>query len=132
MDKSMQPEALPLPPHARVLCLAPHADDELLGCGGTLALHRLQHDPVRVVVAFDGRLGLDAGEVAERRKREALRGGAILGLSDYVFLDHPEGHVPTDQELERGADELAREVARFVPDLVYVPWLGDAHRDHRS
>jgi LmbE family N-acetylglucosaminyl deacetylase len=127
-----RPSVLAAPPRGRALCLAPHPDDEILGCGGALALHRAQGDAVRVVIAFDGRLGLDAGLDPALRRAEALRGGAHLGLDDYVFLDHPEGHVPARAELERGARELRREIARFAPSVVYLPWRGDDHVDHRS
>jgi LmbE family N-acetylglucosaminyl deacetylase len=126
------PEALGAPPRGRVLCLAPHPDDEVIGCGGTLALHRVQGDEVRVVVAFDGRLGLDPGDDPALRCREARRAGAVLGLDDYVFLGHPEGHEPSTEELEAGARELAGLVGAWQPQLVYAPWLGEQHLDHRT
>jgi LmbE family N-acetylglucosaminyl deacetylase len=126
------PEALRAPPRARALCLAPHADDEVLGCGGTLALHRAQGDDVRVVIAFDGRLGLPHGAGPELRCAEAQRGGAILDLSDYVFLGYPEGHEPSSADLEQAAERLRAIVADFGPDVVYAPWVGEEHLDHSS
>jgi len=128
----MPPRAVLEPPRGRALCLAPHPDDELVGCGGALALHRARGDAVRVVVAFDGALGLAPGGDPCLRRDEALRGGAHLGLGDYVFLDHPEGHVPTRAQLERGAVRLRGELDRFLPDVVYLPWRDDDHVDHRS
>jgi LmbE family N-acetylglucosaminyl deacetylase len=114
------------------MCLAPHADDEVLGCGGTLALHRAQGDEVRVVVAFDGRLGLPHGRDPALRRAEALRGGALLDLCDYVFLGHPEGHEPSTAELEQAAAALRELVAAWGPELVYAPWIGEQHLDHRT
>jgi N-acetylglucosamine malate deacetylase 1 len=124
------PEALRAPPRGRALCFAPHADDEVLGCGGTLALHREQGDDVRVVIAFDGRLGLPAGADPELRCAEARRGGARLGLSDYVFLGYPEGHEPSTAELELAGERLRGLIAAFEPDVVYAPWIGEQHVDH--
>ena len=130
--RASPPEALRAPPRGRALCLAPHADDEVIGCGGTLALHRAQGDEVRVVIAFDGRLGLPAGADPELRCAEARRGGAILGLSDYVFLGYPEGHEPSTPELERAAERLRALVDAFEPEVVYAPWIGEQHLDHST
>jgi LmbE family N-acetylglucosaminyl deacetylase len=84
---------------------------------------------VRVVVAFDGAAG-DALHDPAARSREARAGGRRLGVRDYAFLDHPEGHRPGLEELARGAAELAREVRTFAPELVYAPWAGEHHLDH--
>jgi LmbE family N-acetylglucosaminyl deacetylase len=126
------PEALSAPPRGRALCLSPHPDDDVIGCGGTLALHRAQGDAVRVVVAFDGALGLAPGVDPSVRCAEALRAGQRLGVSDYVFLGHPEGHEPRTADLERGATELRGQVAAWAPEVVYVPWMGEQHLDHRT
>lgn len=125
------------PPPGRVLVFAPHPDDEVCGPGGTLALHAEQGDPVRVVVAFDGAAGDPAGrfadaDLARLRQAEARAGGALLGLASYAFLGHPEGHELAEAELALGARQLADEIERWRPDLVYAPWCGEAHVDHRS
>jgi LmbE family N-acetylglucosaminyl deacetylase len=124
------PAARARPPRGRVLALAPHADDEVLGCGGTLALHAEQGDSVRVVVAFDGDGGARGADEARARRTEARTGGRRLGVRDYVFLGHPEGHAPRADELERGAARLAQEIEAFRPDVVYAPWIGEHHVDH--
>ena len=118
-------------PRGRVLCFAPHPDDEVLGAGGTLCLHAAAGDPVTVAVAFDGRLGLASGADPAVRKREALAGGAHLGLREYEFLDYPEGHEPTAAELEQAVARLARVLRERSPEVVYAPWPGEEHRDHR-
>jgi len=126
------PEALAAPPHGRVLCLAPHADDDVIGCGGSLALHRAQGDAVRVVVAFDGALGLAPDADPALRVEEARRAGARLDVDDYVFLGHPEGHEPSSEELERGAAAVREQLVAWEPTLVYAPWIGEQHLDHRT
>ena len=130
--RSRPPEALAAPPRGRALCLAPHPDDEVLGCGGTLALHRAQGDAVRVVVAFDGRLGLAGSRDPALRCAEARRGGALLDLCDYVFLGYPEGHEPSTAELEQGAAALRELVRGWAADIVNAPWIGEQHPDHRT
>ena len=57
------PTLLAAPPRGSVLVLAPHADDESLGCGGAIVLHHRQGDRVKVVFATDGAAGDPLGHV---------------------------------------------------------------------
>jgi len=123
------------PPRGRVLLLAPHADDDVLGAGGTCALHAAEGDFVQVIVAYDGSAGdpgrrFERAELARRRRAEARAGGAHLGLTSYEFLDHPEGHLPGPAELLAGARDLAERVRALAIDTVYAPWVGEHHLDH--
>ena len=134
-ERAPLPETLERPPRGRVLALVPHADDDVIGCGGTCCLHVEQTDPVRVVVLYDGVEGdpdgrFDPAELRETRKREAVAGGAHLGIDDYRFLGYPEGHEPGPAELRAAAARLAEEVAAYRPDVVYAPWVGEHHLDH--
>ncbi|MCK6448673.1 MAG: PIG-L family deacetylase [Planctomycetes bacterium] len=121
-----------LPRASRVVVLAPHADDDVLGLGGALALHARRGADVRVLVAFDGRLGLAAGVDPEVRRDEARAAGRELGIAHYEFWDYPEGHEPTAPELAAAGERLARHFESTAPDLVYAPWPGEAHVDHRA
>jgi LmbE family N-acetylglucosaminyl deacetylase len=125
-ERAPLPTAFDAPPRGRVLALAPHADDEVIGCGGTLAMHRAQGDRVTVLIAFDGALGGDP----EVRRREALAAGARLGVRDYRFWNHPEGHEPDTASFSAAADELAWLLRDEPPDIVYAPWIGEHHVDH--
>lgn len=125
-------EVLRAPPRERVLVLAPHPDDEVLGCGGTILKHLAQGDPVHVVVAFDGRAGLPANAAEGTRRQEAAAAAQILGLLPYHFLDHPEGHVPSAAQFEAGVRQLVELFASVGPEIVYAPWPGEAHVDHRT
>lgn len=121
-----------LPRANRVVVLAPHADDDVLGLGGALALHARRGADVRVLVAFDGRLGLAAGVDPRVRRDEARAAGHELGVAHYDFWDYPEGHEPTATELDAAGERLARYLGECAPDVVYAPWLGEAHVDHRA
>ncbi len=121
----------------RILCLAPHPDDEVLGCGGTLALAAARGASVHVLVVFDGALGDPDGRHAGRdlvaqRRAEAERGGAWLGVERYHFWGLPEGHEPSPHDLQEGVRRLAALVRELRPEVLLVPWEGDAHPDHRS
>lgn len=134
-ERAPLPETLSAPPRGRVLALVPHADDDVIGCGGTCALHAAQGDPVRVIVIFSGIEGDPEGryppaELARLRCDEARRGGAHLGLTDYDFWGYPEGHEPALGELLAPVRRVAGAVRAFRPDLVYAPWVGEHHVDH--
>lgn len=134
-ERAPLPQTLERPPRGRVLLLAPHADDDVLGAGGTCALHAAQGDPVHVLVVYDGAVGdpqrrHEPAELRALRQREARAGGAHLGLCAYEFWGYPEGHVPLPAQLLEGAQRLARRIRELEVDTLYAPWAGEHHLDH--
>lgn len=135
-ERAPLPHVPERPAPGRVLLVAPHPDDDVIGCGGTAALHADQGDEVHVLVVFDGMAGdsdrrwEDPAAYAERRKAETLRGGRHLGIEHYTFWDYPEGHQPADEELVVVARRFAAHVAELEPRTIYAPWIGEYHLDH--
>ncbi|MBL8734840.1 MAG: PIG-L family deacetylase [Planctomycetes bacterium] len=120
-----------------MLVFAPHPDDEAAGPGGSLALHRQQGDPVRVVVVTDGRNGdaerqHEPAAYAALRAEESRRGLAELGVDDVVFWGLPDGHVPSEADLAAAVARAVAELACFRPDVVYLPWSQEGHPDHHA
>lgn len=116
----------------RVLVVAPHADDEVFGCGGMLALHGRRGDAVRVVILTDGAAGDPGGheaDLAKVRRAESLAAGAVLCAAEHRFLGLPDGGLSEAAELE---ERLAAELADFAPELVYGPSPQEQHPDHRA
>jgi LmbE family N-acetylglucosaminyl deacetylase len=106
----------------RLLVLAPHPDDEVIACGGLVALHLREDRAVRIVVATDG---AEAGTAATRED-ETHRGVARLGESaEVVFLRYPDRHLGAD-----AADRLHEHLIEFRPDLILVPSPVEIHPDH--
>jgi LmbE family N-acetylglucosaminyl deacetylase len=132
----MEPARLLDPPPGRVLVLAPHPDDETCGLGGTLRLHRNNGDKVTVLFVTDGRNGdpeFRFGEdLVEIRKREALAAAEVLGGLETAFLGFPDNMEASEQDLMMVAGKIEKWVGRVQPDLVYVPWVEDAHMDHKN
>ncbi len=126
----------------RVLVLAPHMDDETIGCGGTIALHARAGAAVTVVFLTDGRngggLGGLSGKARERkqaelidiRQREAEAALALLGISDMRCLGVRDGELA--KSIEPAAEKLKSILAEVQPDLVYLPFFTDEHPDHRA
>ena len=113
----------------RVLVVAPHPDDEVLGCGGMLARHAQRGDAVRVIVCTDGAGVASDAALAELRRTECLAACAELGIEDVQFLDFADGGLEASAEF---AKRLADELARYAPELVYAPSKREYHADHRA
>ena len=129
------PELLDKPEGTRVLVVAPHADDEALGCGGTLAKHHLAGDRISVVFMTDGGKGEEmAGGITgqalvELREREAQQAGRALGVDECIFFRNPDGALRCTS---RTVEQLSSVLDRLRPDVIYCPSPLDTHRDHRQ
>jgi LmbE family N-acetylglucosaminyl deacetylase len=115
----------------RVLVVAAHPDDEVLGMGATIALHTSRGDEVRVLVVTDGSSTQYPGDDAtrSRKEEEARRAAAELGVEDYVHLDHPDMRLDTLQHVEVNR-VIEEHVQGFAPSVLYTV-QPDVNNDHR-
>lgn len=116
-----------------VLVVAPHPDDEALGCGGAVCRHVDRGDRVTAVFLTSGELGLKQlpREKARRiREAEARKSAAILGLAGLAFLRLPDWFV--GERLRAAAPKLRAVLRRERPELVYLPHPGEWHPDHQA
>lgn len=132
-----EPKLLRSVPRGPVLAFAPHPDDEIAGPGGALALHRLQGDPVRVVVATDGKAGdpdgrYDAATYAERRRDESRRGLAEIGVHDVQFWGFPDSCELSPHDMELAAQHATASLLAATPRTIYLPWAEEGHPDHHA
>ena len=105
----------------RVLVFAPHADDEVFGCGGTLAFHTERGDPVRVVILTDGAGGDPAGLEADIVARNAAADDYDKAhLDPFKDDDAPESgsHLDAFREDE---EEPKSDRVPAKPPRAYVP-----------
>ena len=118
-----------LPDAKRVLVLAPHADDEVFGCGGALALHVAAGAEIKAIVLSDGAFGAaEAGLQAALREAESRAAAAVLGYPPPEFWRLPDRGIEYGEVLVGRLIEAAR---AHAADLVYAPSLHEAHPDHR-
>lgn len=115
----------------RVLVLAPHPDDEVLGAGGTIARVAAEGGEVIVAVVTIGHPpAFDAESVAKVRA-EALLAHEDLGVAETMWLDQPAAAL-ADQP-HAALNDLVGSVVREVrPATILAPFLGDIHRDHQA
>jgi LmbE family N-acetylglucosaminyl deacetylase len=115
----------------RILVVAAHPDDEVLGMGGTIAVHTGAGDDVRVLVVTDGSSSQYPGDAQTRarKEQEALEAAKELGVEDYVHLDLPDMRLDTLEHIEvnRIVEEHVRD---FAPQIVYTVHP-DVNRDHQ-
>lgn len=112
----------------RVLVVAAHPDDELLGCGGTVALHTQAKDYVTSVIVCEGeslRYGEDVGQ-----RSDILRAARTLGVEDVRTLQFPDQRLDTITltEIIAPLEKIVREVQ---PQIVYCQYGGDINVDHQ-
>jgi LmbE family N-acetylglucosaminyl deacetylase len=115
----------------RVLIIAAHMDDEVLGMGGTIAKHVAAGDAVTVCIvckrAYDHRFD---PAVIEQEKDACRAAAAILGYTDPRFLDLRDELL--DERLLDVIVPLEAVVVSVKPDVVYTHHRGDTNQDHRA
>jgi LmbE family N-acetylglucosaminyl deacetylase len=117
----------------RVLVVAAHPDDEVLGAGGTLARHAAQGDAVEVLICAQGLASRPGGATADALEalREAARkAAAALGAHAPRFLDLPDNAMDSVPLLDV-VRRVEAVVADVRPDVVYTHHASDLNVDHR-
>lgn len=133
------------PPGNRVLILAPHPDDETLGCGGAIRLYAESKKDIKVVFLTSGDKADPANHLSRivhnethitdysfMREKEAVNALNVLGVphSDYEFLRFPDRGLA---ENYREASEMLVQIAGdFRPDIIYSPSMIELNPDHRA
>lgn len=117
----------------QVLVVAPHPDDEAVGCGGTVALLAAAGATVRVAILVRGEGGIDPGAAPvtpEQRRGEARASCQALGCVEPLFLGLRSEDLRADPA---GAGRsLAGALGRASADLLLVPWPLERHATHRA
>lgn len=114
-----------------VLVIAPHPDDDVLGCAG-LILTALATTSVRVLYLTSGELGatgIEPAIVLEWRERDARAAADVLGVSSIAFLEQPDGSLAVTPEL---IGLIADDIAFHRPRTILVPHCDEEHPDHRA
>ena len=126
----------------RAVVVAPHPDDESLGCGGAIALLQQRSIPVQVLVMSDGTQShphskrYPADRLRAQREQEICAALKTLGISapKVTFFRWPDTAVPGqgNPDFARAVDLCCESLQRCQPSLLFVPWQHDQHCDHRA
>jgi len=122
---------------SKVLAVVAHADDEVLGCGGTLMRHAAEGDYVRLAIFADGvtsrHRSYDADKSADEiksRESAARQAANIMGVEEPVFLRFPDNRCDQVATLDL-AKAVETLIVDFQPDTIYTHHAGDLNVDHR-
>jgi len=114
-----------------ILVIAPHPDDEILGCGGVIRKFTNEGNQVFVLIATRGSSKLFDQSKVDNVRKEALAAHAFLGVSNTFFLDYPAPELDTVP-----IANLSRDFARIISEnnieVLFLPHRGDIHNDHKA
>lgn len=120
-----------------VLVVAAHPDDEVLGCGATMAAHAAAGDTVHLLILAEGVTSrrdsrdttADAGRL-EDLAAAAREANHVLGVSSVTLLKLPDNRLDTLPLVDL-VKIVEQQIAQLVPDTVYTHHWGDLNADHR-
>lgn len=117
---------------SKILVIAPHADDEVLGCGATMAKVCAKGDEVFVLICTNASVGapeLFSEELIKQIRNEAVNAHRLIGVKETFFLDFP---APALDQYPRYkmSNEISAIIKKIGADTVYIPHRGDCHKDH--
>lgn len=118
---------------SNILVVAPHCDDEILGCGGVIGKFRNEGHNVFVAIVTNGHIGapeLFSSSGTERVQTEARNAHNFLGVTKSFFLNFPAPRLDSipSYKLSISLEKVIR--GNKITDL-YIPHRGDIHKDHR-
>lgn len=113
----------------RLLVFAPHPDDEILGCGGTIIKNIQQGNEVYVCVVTRGYPPYFDIEQINKNVEDAVACHQFIGIKKTFFLDFPAVQLESVNRFDLNGKVLDV-VKEVMPDEVYIPHYGDMQKDH--
>ena len=113
-----------------ILVIAPHPDDEVLGCGGTMAKHSEEGDEVHLCIVTKAYTPDWSQNFISKRSKEIENACKVLGVKETQLLDLPTVKLDTIPQKDIN-QAIAKAVKNVNPDVVYIPYKGDLNMDHR-
>ncbi len=114
----------------KILVIAPHPDDEVLGCGGVIKKHVKSGDQVYCCIVTKGYPPEWSEEFMKKIRKDNLNASKVLGIKKTLFLDLPTAKLDTVPQKKLN-DFIGECVKEINPEVVYIPFAGDLSRDHR-
>jgi N-acetylglucosamine malate deacetylase 1 len=121
----------------KILVVAAHPDDEVLGCGGTIARHSMNGDEVHLLIMAEGITSRDAVRDAQGRfndlsilRKLAHQSAEMLGASSLTIEDFPDNRLDSIDRIEI-IKKIEFNIHKHNPEIVYSHHAGDLNIDHR-
>ena len=116
---------------SKVLVIAPHPDDETLGCGGTLFRHKANGDEIYWLIVTG--ISVDIGwsnDVVKKRDNEINIVAKKYGFSNVFNLRLATTKIDT-LPVSDLIEEISNVYKKVEPDIIYMPFAYDVHTDHQ-
>ena len=114
-----------------ILVIAPHPDDETLGCGGTLLKHLKNNDKIFWIIATSMNTKDGWSENKKKvRDKEILSISKKYNFSKVFNLNYSPGKI-SDMNLSLIIEEFRRIFKDIKPNIIYAPYINDVHSDHK-
>ncbi|HEX2927155.1 MAG TPA: PIG-L family deacetylase [Ruminiclostridium sp.] len=120
---------LPVPDCRRALVIAPHPDDETLGCGATIHMMNNANCQVSVVLMTDGKDAGPDGDDSKKRLNEFSNATEALGCTDSILLGFPDGKLGL--HISEAVSQLSEILKKQQPEIIFTPYVLDFNPDHR-
>ncbi len=118
----------------KIMVFAAHPDDEVLGCGGTIAMHAKKKDIVQIVFFTDGESARFKGKKNQKkidsRKNSAIKVSKLLKVKIPIFNYFPDNQLDTVAFL-KVVKFVEKNINKFKPDTIYTHFPHDLNIDHR-
>lgn len=114
----------------KILVVAPHADDEVLGVGGTIAKNVAEGNEVYVCVVTHGEEPLFPKSLVDKLREETIQAHQFLGIKKTYFLEYPAVMLEQVERYKLNGS-IMDVVGEVEPDEVYLPHMGDMQKDHQ-
>ncbi len=121
-----------------ILVVVAHPDDEVLGCGGTIAKHHQKGDLVHTLILAEGATSRDETRNREKRQTElselaqaAQKAGEVLGINSLKLADFPDNRLDGCELLDL-IKVVEQAISQYHPTIIYTHHGGDLNVDHQK
>ena len=114
----------------KILVIAPHPDDETLGCGGTIKKYIKEGNDVFLCIVTKAYTPDWSDEFIKNREKEIENSAKELGIKKVVNLDLPTVKLDTLPQKDLN-DAISKCVNDIKPEIAFIPFHGDINKDHK-
>lgn len=121
----------------KILVIAAHPDDEVLGCAGLMARAKHEGNLVHVLICAEGLTARQTQRNVNEKSDEfkalydsANKANLILGVDSLEFLNFPDNRMDSVELLEV-VKKIEQKIANFAPDEIYTHFHSDVNIDHQ-